>query len=849
MKSPLCAARGLSRLLLLSASVTIAAAQSLTPASSPTSDQTEGTVVRLSPFEVSSTRDTGYRKTMSTTSSRVAMQVVENPQAVEIISGDLLQDFGANTIWQAFRYSSSVTVTPNAVAQNNQFNLRGFQVPIYVNGVGIPSVGATFTTMVTDNIDRIEIAKGPIGLYYGVSTPNGVANYITKKPEFRDATTLQLSVGSYNFAKALLDTQSVMSRKLGLAYRLIGSYGNFDGRVEHQHGTDIFVAPSMAFRPNDKVEVSVEFDYTKAKTPYATGVYTMAINPQYYKDYLNPSAEIIQYMKTAYGLTSDADAQAKIVQRWGPSQTWATWLGNWVADTYGRTSTQPYYWSGSTIDWWRLSPRGDTMNTATSESDTNGRLYVVDSAVTLTPVKNLSVKYHWLQTQSNTQFDRELANPRGGLRSDGRFIVDTLVSGLTHQPENVRYQRNSTQQVDAVYHVDGLGMKHTFMAGLQYDHTVSASGAATVDFTKAKSIKDANGNIVVDNSTGVPIQLTGQNAYDYWDPWGNYLPSPLYDVIASEARVTSYTVTNYKAYYASYRGSALNDKLNVLAGIRNTESVNLNRKDTTPTLGAIYEVLPGFHAFASWSKTLTFTNQLSVTGLGVVPGDNAHLLDNEHDKGMEVGVKSDWNNNTISGTLSYYKDERNGVVANDAYRTITDPRVVGGDPNRLVAFYVNGGLQRAEGLDMDLSWTPNRNLQVLASGNYMWTAKIVNDPSLNPNQQGTSTYIHEKTLRLAEAPIWSGKLVVKYNFTNGMLKGTSVGGAVRYTDWWEYSSSGLAHVTVPTETLFDLFATYTTKVYGVDTTFKVNLINIGNTINDITRDNGFEGRLSMAFQF
>jgi len=87
--------------------------------------------------------------------------------------------------------------------------------------------------------------------------------------------------------------------------------------------------------------------------------------------------------------------------------------------------------------------------------------------------------------------------------------------------------------------------------------------------------------------------------------------------------------------------------------------------------------------------------------------------------------------------------------------------------------------------------------------------------------------------------------VVKY----GLTRKVNVGGAIRYSDDYEYSNAATTHVTVPRETLYDMFATYTAKVYEVPTTYKLNLINIGNTYNDITRDNGFVCRASMSFEF
>jgi len=53
----------------------------------------------------------------------------------------------------------------------------------------------------------------------------------------------------------------------------------------------------------------------------------------------------------------------------------------------------------------------------------------------------------------------------------------------------------------------------------------------------------------------------------------------------------------------------------------------------------------------------------------------------------------------------------------------------------------------------------------------------------------------------------------------------------------------------PAETLFDAFATYRTKLFSQPTELQVNLVNIGDTVNDITRDNGFEARFTLRLSF
>ncbi len=66
----------------------------------------------------------------------------------------------------------------------------------------------------SDNVDRIEIAKGPVGLFYGNSAPSGVSNTITKRPQYVNRSQVEISAGSYGYEKAVVDTQLAFSHAM-----------------------------------------------------------------------------------------------------------------------------------------------------------------------------------------------------------------------------------------------------------------------------------------------------------------------------------------------------------------------------------------------------------------------------------------------------------------------------------------------------------------------------------------------------------------------------------------------------------------------------------------------------------
>lgn len=810
----------------------------------------DDTAVKLSPFEVSADKDFGYRKSSSVTTSRTALKVVDNPQSVEIISGELLQDMQVALPSQVFRYSSTVMVGESEIGQAGLYTLRGFQLPIFYNGLALASSYSLTPIIPVDNIDRVEIAKGPVALYYTNSTPNGVVNYVTKKPQFINATTIRFTAGSYNYQKALLDTQYVISQQHGLAMRFISSYQSMGGRVDGQkNNTLIFADPSFIWRPNDKFSITAEFAGTKQNTPYATFEWNLAMNPQYWQDVTHPSQAIINYMKTAYNLPDDAAALAKINQRWGIVQgnpngstqgaVQNSYLGNWSNDILGMTGKAPAYFTGSTIDWWRFSDRGDKYLSKGRDSNYDGNSYLADVALDFTPFEALSVRYHWLHMVNNTAYTRQLFQPDAGLRPDGRVNAMNAAAAISWTPH--RWGASDAQQLDATYEKEAFNMKHSFTLGYEEDRALATIDNVTIDLSKAQPGSTS--------WNGYP--LTGAAVYQYFDPFApgaddNY--QGIYQVVASGPRQTNFSLTKFQAATLSYRGTAFNDRLNVLAGVRHSKLLNTGRDDYSPTYGAIFEVKKGFHVFASASEMVTFTNTKSIQGGGVKPSDNPVQLDNATDKGVEWGVKTDFNDGEWSGTLSQYRDEQSGNVQGDFVKTLADPRNLSGSAADQVQYFTNGGVVRAEGIELDLAWTPSRNLQIITNYAWQYTAKIVSDKSLNPATPGAlpNQAFHR---RLQKSPEHRANVIAKYTFTQGALRNLSIGGAVRYSDDYFVNNYFANTIVVPSEVIVDMFAIYSTKLAGVPTELQLNVINATNQINDITRSDGREVRLSTAFRF
>ena len=829
--------------LALATSVFSAAQSTSGSIASPDADST----IKMNAFGVSTQKDYGYRKMSSVTSSRSGEEISKMPQAIEVISGELLQDFLANNGNNAFRYSASVSAKENVVGQADMFNLRGFALPRYYNGVALANAASLVPINIWDNIDRIEVVKGPVGLYYANTTPNGVANYITKKPQFKRATTLDLTYGSYDFQKAVIDHQDLLGKYA--AFRLIASAGERgSGYHDGSSSRYTFISPSVIIRPFKGLEITAEMDYLSEHNGYQGGAnaWNFSFNPQWQQDLKNPSSQIVQYFQTRFGLSTVAAAQAMIQSRWSPPNSAAgPALATWSADTLAMTGKAPFLYTTQAINWSIYSPRGDKMAPQSKQSTYGGNTPTYEVSVTETPVENLSFRYHWVHAETRQQFVRQILQPNtNGFRADGRVnSLDVANLALQGFDNFGRRAINDTQQLDLHFKKDLWSIKHQLGIGYEALRTMGVNTVVPLDFTKAGTVTTSGGAV----RTGIQI-------YQNYDPFAEGDVPGIYPLQSGPAVINGRaSLSKNHQYYGSYRASLFDDRVNLLFGVNRyfvepsgPFNAPVGKNNTTYTYGAISQIVKGLAGFASKSGSVQFTNQQSSLGVGVLPSDNVRTLNSEQDKGYEVGLKSTWNDDMVTGTLSYYNNQRDGVVSGDVLKTLTDPRNTAGT---FVQHFVNGGLYRSRGIDTDLTWTPNRKFQMIFNYNHSLEANIVSDPSVNPLTPGSLDFQKKFQRPLSQSPKNRFNLVGKHNFTEGILKNASVGVAVRYSATYSITNGTTSDLWVPQQTMLDAFATYRVKNFSIPMDLKINVTNLTNVRDDYTFGDGITAYASVGLRF
>lgn len=279
-----------SKLLLLSLTAGCALAPaSLRAQAVPSSPEDASTrppdeTVELSPFEVTTDQDKGYRATNTISGTRLNTAIKELPMPIEVITEDFLRDTGSTDLRQALRYSSGILLqTQNDYAAasgsfssspgkiNNpegltasptqtNMKIRGFQTESVLRD-GFRRQNATDSV----NVSRIEVVRGPASLLYGVGNFGGVVNYFTKQPQKERATEISATYGSYDLVRGTIDHTGPITASGNLAYRLTGAAQKTGSYTDFGDEHHTFVSPVITWEPFENTELLLDIEYGKQK--------------------------------------------------------------------------------------------------------------------------------------------------------------------------------------------------------------------------------------------------------------------------------------------------------------------------------------------------------------------------------------------------------------------------------------------------------------------------------------------------------------------------------------------------------------------------------------------------------
>lgn len=211
-------------------------------------------------------------------SRKFTQSLLDTPQTIQIISADLIEDQGAQTLTQALRNSAGVGTffvgENGSTRTGDDVYMRGFDASGSIFVDGVRDLGAISRDVF--DIQQVEVIKGPAGTDYGRTAPSGSINMVTKQPRLDDAVSASVSYASGNQKRSTVDWNRALGEHAAFRLNLLGQKGGVAGRDtvrQNRWG----IAPSLAFGLDTSTRIYLDALHMKQHNVPDGGVPTIGL--------------------------------------------------------------------------------------------------------------------------------------------------------------------------------------------------------------------------------------------------------------------------------------------------------------------------------------------------------------------------------------------------------------------------------------------------------------------------------------------------------------------------------------------------------------------------------------------
>src|SRR2546423_4848057 len=232
-------------------------------------------------------KDTAQLQTVVVSASKIPRPAGTLSQAVTVLLGEDLRTRGVTRVSDALReVPGAMLVQSGSYGAVTSLFLRGGEsryTKVLIDGVPVNSAGGffDFSHLTTDNIDRIEIVRGPASVLYGADAVSGVVQIFTRRGATRPAASISARAGTYGTLDGDLETRGATDR---VNYSFGAGQHSTDGILpfnnEYHNGT---LSSSFGLGRRDVGEARISARYTTAELHYPTDFMGQPVDTNSYR--------------------------------------------------------------------------------------------------------------------------------------------------------------------------------------------------------------------------------------------------------------------------------------------------------------------------------------------------------------------------------------------------------------------------------------------------------------------------------------------------------------------------------------------------------------------------------------
>jgi iron complex outermembrane receptor protein len=735
-------------------------------------------IVKLPEFSITSERETSYTGTTAMSTTRSGVPLSDLAQSVTVLNRAFFNDYKPSILAHSLNYVGG-TQTGTINWSVDRFIIRGF--------VGEGDYVDGFRTMTDRNtdmnlIDHVEIIKGPAAIFIAnaVNSVGGVVNKVSKSPTGYNEGALTVQWGIWDADRADLDVGGPITPDKKLMYRLLINRQQSKGFYDHTYDNRTSIVPMLAYKFNDNTSVWIKYENFDCHYSSYNGI------PLDGSGYVAGQANAPVIAAVSRQSNIDGEDSPR------------NWRTDYFYRLWGQFTTRPADWIAirfAAFDSKDTQRRVESIlatNNITENLSTGGTV-LLPTGYQIPPTGTLI-------TVPVNEGGNGVATPyaKGNLLRRSTTAVDG------------DYQPRRELQNDYVFTFDTWAVHHNLLVGWDAydspDDTKTYSSGGTSNATSSAidpfnpPYKTNGADTVVVNTKQLPtsnrhIQQNFSKAY----------------VLETASFLKDRVILDWGANRSRYESSLTNDTYNQNTGVftpaASGTSNNIPNSVAYKNLvqyGILIKPLPNVSVFFDDNRNFAFS------GFGATGPLQPNI-----GRQKEIGVKSTWFDNRLAFNVTYF-DATSANNTVPAFPQTTPPS------------FLTVGTETSRGIDGDWTFAVTKNLYLL--GSFAWfnaniglagvpISAAVGSPTwgqvIQPYDGKAHSSIPVDAVSQHNVALWA-----RYTFTEGRLKGLTLGLGANYLDKRAITdnTNNVFFGYVPSRTLVDGVISYTTKhfVYQIN---------------------------------
>ena len=162
--------------------------------------------------------------TSRTTIGKDALTLKEIPQSVTVVTRQRIQDQNMTALEDAARVAPGIVIYQNDRGRSSIFS-RGFEFDTFsIDGLPSPMSSIYGTQPDLAPFDRVEILRGPSGLFAGTGEPAGTLNLARKRAQSKFGASVNGTVGSWDYYRSEVDLNAPLTKSGNVRARAVGAF-------------------------------------------------------------------------------------------------------------------------------------------------------------------------------------------------------------------------------------------------------------------------------------------------------------------------------------------------------------------------------------------------------------------------------------------------------------------------------------------------------------------------------------------------------------------------------------------------------------------------------------------------